>query len=132
MAVNEETLKKVKDYVAGIDESKIGKCGICSDTLLDITKKCEAKTKAKQYTVVQAIAERFNDQAAKLDKITPRALGERVRRLTKPSRKKLSKKDLFDQLKNLITKSDGKKLVEIKTKLEVLIKEVDAKIGNKD
>jgi len=77
--VNEETAKKVANFLDNQPPEFWNKCTLCNTTLLDTVKKGEVQTGAGTYTIVKAISERFNENAPSQDKVTGNALNQRVR-----------------------------------------------------
>lgn len=78
--VNAETIEKLNDFINSLPEEAKGKCAICNKTLVHIVKQAEAQTGAGTATVTMILAEKINENALPEDKVTPKALSNKVRR----------------------------------------------------
>ena len=79
--VSEETLEKLQAFIDSLPAEARSKCALCNETLTHIVKRAEVETGAGTATVARVIADKLNEDAAPQDRVTPRALDRRVRRV---------------------------------------------------
>lgn len=87
MIPSKESLQKLSAWIESLPEEAKGKCSMCNETLTHLVKQAEAQTGAPMTTVCRALADKVNKDAAPQDKVTPRALRDRV--LQKTGEKRL-------------------------------------------
>lgn len=79
MRVSADALKKLNAFIDALPSEARGKCALCNETLTHLVKLAEVETGAGTATVARVLAEKINEDAAPQDRVTPKALQERVR-----------------------------------------------------
>lgn len=77
--VSQDTIDKINAFLDMLPDEATSKCTLCTETLTHIVKQAEAQIGAGTATVTRMIAERHNETAAPLDRVTGTALQFRVR-----------------------------------------------------
>lgn len=77
--VSAETIRRLNEFIDSLPEEARGKCALCNQTLTHIVKQAEATIQAGTRTITRALAEKINETAAPLDRVTPEALLNRTR-----------------------------------------------------
>lgn len=102
-----DTLNKLSAFIESLPEEVRRKCALCNETLVHIVKKIEAETGAGTDTVTRALSNKINEGAATVDRVTPRALESRVRRMEKPiPANRGNKSDLVEEAPKPESKAD--------------------------
>ncbi len=78
--VSRETGGKLESFLESFSENELSKCSLCKETLTHITKIAESKTGAGTYTISRALSDLINKSAKPHDKVSAKALNNRVRR----------------------------------------------------
>jgi phage N-6-adenine-methyltransferase len=78
--VSQETLEKLNAFIDSLPDEAKSKCGTCTETLTHLTMQAEVISGAGTATVTRALAEKINENAAPLDRVSGIGLRDRVRR----------------------------------------------------
>lgn len=78
--VSQETQEQVHKFFQNCEGEIITKCSICKETLTHMTKLAEVETGAGTDTVCKILADQINQHALPQDRVTAKALSNRVRR----------------------------------------------------
>jgi len=77
--VSAESLEKLIAFIDSLGDECRNKCALCTETLTHITKTAEAQTGAGTATVTRVLADKINETAAPMDKVSGESLRGRVR-----------------------------------------------------
>ena len=77
--VSKETKLKIDEFVNKVSLEKLSGCGTCTETLTHYTKQGEAETGGPTATITKCMAERINQDASQLDRVSGEQLRGRVR-----------------------------------------------------
>jgi len=81
MRVKAETIEKLQAFIESLPDEAKAKCALCNETLVHIVKTAEARTGAPTRTVTKALAEEVNKNVPPGDRVSDKALQNRVRRV---------------------------------------------------